>query len=103
MIIILFMGGTAIAQQRDKVSNIRAIRFYPNPATTFIQFEIPASSNKETVLEIYNFLGKKMLSIPTSHWKARIDLTPMNRGIYIYQWKDKTGKIIESGKFQIEK
>lgn len=104
-IICLFMGGTISAQQRtDKGSNLpRLVHFYPNPATTYIQFEIPASHTNETVLEVYNFLGKKIIALPSVQAKARIDLSAFTRGIYIFQLKDKTGKIIESGKFQIEK
>jgi hypothetical protein len=35
--------------------------------------------------------------------RARIDLTSFSRGIYIIQLKDRNGKTIEAGKFQIEK
>ncbi len=35
--------------------------------------------------------------------KINIDLTDFYRGVYIYQLRDRTGKIIDSGKFQVVK
>jgi hypothetical protein len=32
-----------------------------------------------------------------------INLTDFSRGVYIYQLKDKTGRMVESGKFQVSK
>jgi hypothetical protein len=52
---------------------------------------------------VYNFLGKKIIEMHEITNKTRIDLTSYSRGIYIYQLKDRNGKIIESGKFQVEK
>jgi hypothetical protein len=52
---------------------------------------------------VYNFLGKKVIEMPDIANRTRIDLTGYSRGIYIYQLRDKNGKIIESGKFQVEK
>jgi hypothetical protein len=103
--LLLFIGVVAKSQQRNEklIPTSRLIRFYPNPATTFIQFEIPVHVVKESQLQIFNFLGKKVVDLPYSPVKARVDLTSFTRGIYIFQLKDKTGKILESGKFQIEK
>lgn len=101
---ILLTAGAFSQQRSDKqLSPPRLIRFYPNPATDYIQFDIPSQLSKESIVQIYNFLGKKVLDLPCSQLKARIDLTSLARGIYIFQLKDKTGRIIESGKFQIEK
>ena len=105
IIFCLLSGITALAQQRSYKSTDmpRIVRFYPNPATSYIQFDIPQHLVKETQLLVFNFLGKKVLDLPATQTKARVDMNPLSRGIYIFQLKDKTGKIIESGKFQIEK
>jgi hypothetical protein len=101
----MLFGTMAMVQQENTAdpATVRLIRLYPNPATTFIQFEFSPLISKNSQLQIYNFLGKKMLDIPASMAKTRVDLTPFTRGIYIYQLKDRNGKTIESGKFQIEK
>lgn len=105
IILFLSVGIGAKSQLRnDKVMTMpRMIRFYPNPATSFIQFDIPAQVGKESHLQIFNFLGKKVVDLPSSQIKTRVDVTSLTRGIYIFQLKDKSGKIMESGKFQIEK
>lgn len=105
IIIGISFSTVVLAQQRNIADqgSVRLIRLYPNPATTFIQFEVAATIAKESQLQVFNFLGKKMLDLPVSVAKTRIDLTSFSRGIYIYQLKDRTGKTIESGKFQIEK
>ena len=35
--------------------------------------------------------------------KLTIDLGNFTRGVYVYQLIDKTGKLIETGKFQVSK
>jgi hypothetical protein len=32
-----------------------------------------------------------------------INLSDFPRGVYVYQLRDKTGRIVESGKFQVSK
>jgi hypothetical protein len=92
---------TVQADQSASVS--RYIKFYPNPATTFINIELQRAMQKNASFQVYNFLGKKVIEMQDVATKTRIDLSTYSRGIYIYQLKDKTGKIIESGKFQVEK
>ena len=35
--------------------------------------------------------------------KVTVDLAEFNRGVYIYHLRDLTGKLIESGKFQVSR
>jgi hypothetical protein len=35
--------------------------------------------------------------------KAQVDLSNFTRGLYIFQLKDPSGRVMESGKFQVEK
>ena len=81
----------------------KLIHFYPNPAINFINFEKEESTDKECSLQVYNFIGKKVVDIPNMTAKVNIPLNDFFRGIYIYQLRNKVGKIIESGKFQVVK
>jgi len=108
-LILLSLGGYSFGQT-DPVrtagngQNPRQIRCYPNPATTAIFFELKARNPQESAqLRIYNFLGKKVVDIPRMNTSIRIDLNNLNRGIYIYQLTDVQGRIMESGKFHVEK
>lgn len=108
-LLILTLTATA-AMSQDRGSQpgtpaqaVRFIRFYPNPATTFINIEPQKPIARGYQFQVYNFLGKKVADLPEVLSRTRIDLTNFSRGIYIYQLKDATGKVVESGKFQVEK
>ncbi len=106
--IILFVSVQAKSQERtpsfpaqEPVSKI--IRFYPNPATSIINFEFQKSTEKDLNFQIFNFLGKKVYEITNLTNKTTVNLSDFYRGVYIFQLRDKSGKIIESGKFQVSK
>jgi hypothetical protein len=81
----------------------RIVSCYPNPAISFINIDVQKISTKSHSLLVYNFLGKKVADFNDINTHNRIDLTNFSRGIYIFQLKDPSGRVIESGKFQIEK
>jgi outer membrane biogenesis lipoprotein LolB len=81
----------------------RMVNFYPNPATTFINFEYRKTVTQQYDLQIYNFMGRKVLDIKKFPNRLRVPLQDFIRGMYIYQLRDQNGQIIESGKFQIVK
>lgn len=107
--LLLVLGSTSFGQTEPSRSGANAqlsrqIRCYPNPATTAIFFEFKVRNALEsTQLRIYNFLGKKVVDIPRLNANTRIDLQHFNRGIYIYQLTDAHGRVMESGKFYVEK
>lgn len=90
-------------QQSAALNGSRYIRFYPNPATTFINVEVQRTLSRNHSFQVYNFLGKKVAELSDLNGRTRIDLTNFGRGIYIFQLKDASGKVVESGKFQVEK
>lgn len=81
----------------------RIIKLYPNPATSFINFDLQKGFVKGMSIQIYSFLGKKMQEITNAPQKTIVNLTDFNRGLYMYHLLDATGKVIESGKFQVTK
>ena len=81
---------------------IKIVRFFPNPASSVINFEFNGS-DKYCTLQIYNFLGKKMSDEQISNTKLTYNLDNYYRGLYIFQVRDKGGNIVESGKFQVIK
>jgi hypothetical protein len=82
----------------------KVIRFYPNPATTVINFEFDKSVESTSVISIYSFYGKKMSEQRISTNKVSFTLDDhYTRGLYIFQLRDQAGRLIESGKFQVNK
>jgi hypothetical protein len=82
---------------------VKTVKFYPNPATSFINFEFAESYDDSYTLVIFNFIGKKVEDLKVTDQKITVSLTDFYRGVYIFQLRDKLGNIIESGKFQVVK
>jgi hypothetical protein len=110
LLLLIFILATSlaygqIAKPVDKPQEpvFKVIRFYPNPAVSFINFEFQQVNQKGYTLQIYNFLGKKVSERTSVATKTTVDLTEFFRGLYIFQLRDKAGRIVESGKFQVVK
>lgn len=83
---------------------VKQVRFYPNPASSFINFEFKDNINLSNYsFKVFNFIGKKVLEINNLSARTVINLGEYFRGVYIFQLTDRTGKILESGKFQVVK
>lgn len=82
----------------------KVTRFYPNPATTVINFEFDKTVDRTYILLITNFLGKRMTELRINESKITVSLDDQYyRGLYIYQLRDQSNRIIESGRFQVVK
>ena len=103
--IILLTATYSQGQSRSPLSdgNGSIVRFYPNPATSIITFDFQKNLEKGHTIQLYNFLGKKVYESASLNQRTTINLSDYTRGVYIYQLFDKTGKLIESGKFQVSK
>jgi hypothetical protein len=77
------------------------IKFYPNPATSIINFDFQKDYDRSYSFQIYSFVGKKVLELNNLAPKTIVNLNDFYRGIYIFQLRDRNGKVIESGKFQV--
>ena len=102
--IILISAAAASAQTRTPGSQVKAVRFFPNPAISYINFEFETPSALSNYsLKVYNFIGKKMVEVNSLTPRTVINLNDFFRGVYIFQLTDRNGQIIESGKFQVVK
>lgn len=81
----------------------RIIKFYPNPATSIINFDFQSGYQKNYNFQIYSFVGKKVYELNNVAPKTIVNLNDFYRGIYIFQLRDRKGKVIDSGKFQVSK
>ena len=84
-------------------TNDRIIKLYPNPATSYITFDLQKGYQQGMTVQLYSFLGKKVMDVPTTGTKTTINLTDFNRGLYMYHLLDASGRLVESGKFQVTK
>ena len=79
------------------------LKLYPNPATTYITFDLQKGYQKGMTITVFNFLGKKIVETPNVNEKTTLSVTDFNRGIYIYYLSDQSGKVLDTGKFQVSK
>ena len=95
----------AMAQERLTATAEQAkVKFFPNPATSVINFEFSKiATDKSFTLQIYSFIGKKVTEVVINSAKTTLTLDNFYRGVYIFQLRDKTGRIVDSGKFQVAK
>lgn len=77
------------------------MKIYPNPAVSYIKFDFQKDYERGYTLHVINFIGRQVNEVKNINASTILDLTTYNRGVYIYQLKDQTGKLIESGKFQV--
>ena len=90
---------TPVADVQDRI-----IKLYPNPATSYVTFDLQKDFKQGLTINVYNgVLGKKVFESANVASKLTIDLNNFNRGVYIYHLIDPNGKIIESGKFQVSR
>lgn len=82
----------------------RLVKFFPNPATTFIQFDFSDKVDlSEMNFKIFSFIGKKVFESNQLTSRTIVNLNDFFRGVYIFQLTDRNGKMIESSKFQVQK
>jgi len=99
----LQLGSDAQVKHIANSETTKTVKFYPNPASSFINFEFNENYNDSYTLVIFNFIGKKVEELKLTDQKMTVSLTDFYRGVYIFQVRDKQGTIIESGKFQVVK
>ena len=94
---------TSFAQNKTGVADAGAkiIKFFPNPATSNINFELQPGYDKSYTLQLFNFMGKKVYELAPSSQRINLSLNGFYRGVYIFQLRDKFGKIMDSGRFQV--
>jgi type IX secretion system substrate protein len=78
-------------------------KFYPNPAVSYIIFDLEKEPNTNYRLEIFSFLGKMVKDIPDMVDHYTLNLSDLTRGLYTFQLRDQSGRITDSGIFQLNK
>lgn len=96
-----FNSNAQVKSTRLTTDAVKTVKFYPNPASSYINFEFEKNYDNTYSLFIFNFIGKKVDEIKVTDKKITVSLNNYYRGVYIFQLRDKQGAIVESGKFQV--
>ena len=58
-------------------------RIYPNPSADYMNVEVPRLSGQSLKLEVFDVLGKKVLSQNLNKLSSRINVSKWNSGVYL--------------------
>mgnify|MGYP002783678972 CR=1 FL=1 len=90
-------------QQPDQKETKNLVRFFPNPAVNNITFEFKEEPPKGTTIQVFSFLGRQVANIPANSQRVSFQVTDFYSGIYVFQVRTPSGKIIETNKFQVNR
>ena len=107
ILITIILVTTTQAKSQARVpfpeTESKIVKFYPNPAISYIIFEIDKEPNQTYTLQIYSFIGKMVKNIPDIVDRYTVNLGDLYRGLYTFQLKDQSGHVTDSGIFQVNK
>src|ERR1700733_13979386 len=101
ILITIILVTTTQAKSQARVpfpeTESKIVKFYPNPAISYITFELDKNlnnnNNKTYSLQIYNFMGRKVYDVSVVTPQTKVDLTNFVRGLYIFQLRDQDGRV----------
>jgi hypothetical protein len=107
ILVILALGTSGVLAQKPEQPSLPqrqpVVKFYPNPAVNFITFEFKEPVERGTVLQVYSFLGRQVSSLPVNSQRITLNLAEYFRGVYVFQLRSSSGKVLETNKFQISR
>jgi hypothetical protein len=87
--------------QKEKEKSL--VKFFPNPAINFINFEFREMPPSGSSLQVYSFLGRQVAIVPVNAKRITVNVSELFRGIYVFQVITPSGKVFETNKFQVSR
>ena len=79
----------------NQFSNNLSVNLYPNPASKELNVSLRNLNSFENVkVEMFNVLGKKMLSKEISSTNTSINISELNNGIYMLRIINNNGELL---------
>jgi len=101
---LIIDDGQAVMGINDNINAVKAnVDVYPNPASTQVNFKVSGSGINAYGIEVYDITGKKISTNAVKDNMASINTSTYASGLYIYQVYDKSGALMNVGKFSIDK
>jgi hypothetical protein len=70
-------------------SKTTSLKFYPNPASDNVTFEIDNTNNSNLILNIYNIIGTLVKSETIKQNNRQINIGDLTKGVYMVTVKSK--------------
>lgn len=87
----------SVNQQKTK----SLVSVYPNPASEHLQFSFDNANGN--YIEMYDLKGKLVKTVTALTKSQTVNVKPFTSGIYFYQLMDKSGAMVERGRFSVTK
>ncbi len=88
-----YIYATGVAEHTAKAT----IEVYPNPVKDILNVSNSAGGN--TVIEIVDATGRKVIARPLAGNRATLDLGHLPSGLYMYQLRNAGNQVLRTGKF----
>tara|TARA_R110001592_G_scaffold354888_2_gene654912 strand:- start:10417 stop:11769 length:1353 start_codon:yes stop_codon:yes gene_type:complete len=88
-----------ISTSVEEINNIK-VNVYPNPASTFVAFEL---SKNNFEVQLFDITGKTVKSVNALGNKLRVSTSELNNGVYFYSIYTNDGSLITTNKFVVNK
>jgi hypothetical protein len=103
-----FIAASNLIAQKSPIPQIEGeekttVRFYPNPAVNFITFEMKKPVEPGTAIHVFSFLGRQIAQVPVNAQRVTVNVSDYFRGVYVFQLRAPSGRIIETNKFQVSR
>lgn len=80
-------------------ANANTFYVFPNPATTYIQVNLPKVLKGTAELRVINMAGKVLLKAAVNNNLPRLEIGPLIPGVYVIEVKDANQNVIGQSKF----
>lgn len=84
----------------QNTGNQFVLNVFPNPASDFLNIAI-SETHPGLRFYVYNLLGENLIQTNFNGKLQQIDISTLNKGLYIYRLIENDGTILDSGKFQV--
>ena len=107
-----FEGGSVTSVAEDELPDAFSLRGnYPNPFNPSTNVHFDLAENAEVGLDVYNLLGRRVLSVPSSRVQAgadrslRVEASDLSSGTYVYRVtaRSSSDTMVRSGRMTLIK
>jgi hypothetical protein len=93
------MNDVQISTSVEEINNI-SVNVYPNPASSFVAFEL---SENNFEVQLFDITGKTVKSVNSIGNRLRVSTADLNNGIYFYSVYTEKGNLITTNKVVVNK
>ncbi len=109
IVVFLLFAQVAVGQKPAAPDNgsgqvpASIVHFFPNPAVNSITFEFKAPVERGSSLQVFSFLGRQVAAVPVNTQRVTVNVSQFFKGVYVFQLRTPSGRVIETNKFQVSR